>query len=192
MMALLIRRSLVIKRVPSASFDLVLNDRSIQLLRPSALLRTFTSSSQSRAIEPPRLSPEETIRLQEESEKQKKAQKAKDQAARILEKVPARFRPHAQKLLAEPGSFIVCFLLLHEISAVAPLFGFFWLFQYLDWAPPLPEDLMQKGIEFFSNAVEPDKIPAGAAGIKYITQGASAYILVKVSTLNCINLLKVD
>ncbi|KAK7202636.1 hypothetical protein BZA70DRAFT_285631 [Myxozyma melibiosi] len=142
-------------------------------------LRRFTTTPHRSAIEPPRLSPEETIRLQQQAEKEAKIKRAKDHAQRILAKVPARFRPHAEKLLTEPGSFVFCFLILHELSAVLPLFALFWLFQYLDWAPPLPDNLIEKGTEFFSKAVEPEKIPAGAAGAKYLAQGATAYILVK-------------
>ncbi|KAI0471758.1 hypothetical protein GGR56DRAFT_677634 [Xylariaceae sp. FL0804] len=59
--------------------------------------------------------------------------------ARALRFLPrflsARLRPALSGLRAAPASHVAAFLVLHEATAVAPLFGLAYAFHALDWAP---------------------------------------------------------
>jgi len=61
---------------------------------------------------------------------------------KIISRLPAFLRPSAAKLRAAPVSHAVAFLILHEITAVVPLFALFALFHYTTY---VPIDYMLKG-----------------------------------------------
>ncbi|KAK9495355.1 hypothetical protein V1508DRAFT_395235 [Lipomyces doorenjongii] len=109
------------------------------------------------------------------------SEKSRQRMKRILDKLPASMRPHAERLMNAPGSYVFTFLLIHEVTAVAPLFGLMWLFQVTDWMPPLPEGLMEAGKEFYSKAIPQDSLPEGSeSATKLILQGATAFAIVKM------------
>lgn len=56
-------------------------------------------------------------------------------ADRILSKLPPPLQRYAARLRNAPLSHVVAFLVLHEITAVVPLFGLFGLFHYTPYAP---------------------------------------------------------
>lgn len=49
---------------------------------------------------------------------------------------PKFFKPTLVALRDAPASYIVSFAILHEITAVVPLFGLVWGFHYYRWLPP--------------------------------------------------------
>ncbi|KIW79408.1 hypothetical protein Z517_06020 [Fonsecaea pedrosoi CBS 271.37] len=65
-----------------------------------------------------------------------------DQAAlrtrfdRFIERTPRFLRPTVTGLRQAPVSHITAFIILHEITAVIPLFGLAGAFHYWNWLPP--------------------------------------------------------
>ncbi|KAK3947959.1 hypothetical protein QBC32DRAFT_352760 [Pseudoneurospora amorphoporcata] len=58
--------------------------------------------------------------------------KANARIDRLLTRVPRFLHPYLLSLRSSPSSFIVAFLILHEITAVLPGLGFFYFFHYYD------------------------------------------------------------
>ena len=54
---------------------------------------------------------------------------------RIHAKVPSFLHPYAAKLVNAPVTHLTSFLILHEITAVVPLFGLAAVFHFSDWIP---------------------------------------------------------
>ncbi|KAK9390278.1 hypothetical protein V1515DRAFT_589785 [Lipomyces mesembrius] len=137
--------------------------------------RNFSTSGIWRTIEPN----EKAVRVKPTAEEV--TEKSRQRMKRILDKLPASMRPHAERLMNAPGSYVFTFLLIHEVTAVAPLFGLMWLFQVTDWMPPLPEGLMEAGKEFYSKAIPQDSLPEPSeSATKLILQGATAFAIVKM------------
>ncbi|KAK9366947.1 hypothetical protein V1509DRAFT_567808 [Lipomyces kononenkoae] len=136
----------------------------------------FSTSRTVRAIEPDG----KAIRVKSTTEEA--TDKSRQRLKRILDKLPASMRPHAERLMSAPGSYVFTFLLLHEVTAVVPLFGLIWLFQVTDWIPPVPEGLVEAGKEFYSKTFPSNSLPEGSeSAARLILQGATAYAIVKMS-----------
>ncbi|KAK3986305.1 protein family FLILHELTA [Cladorrhinum sp. PSN332] len=56
-------------------------------------------------------------------------------ADRILDRLPGPLQKYASRLRGAPGTHVVAFLLLHEITAIIPVFALFGLFHYTDYVP---------------------------------------------------------
>ncbi|KAK0383631.1 hypothetical protein NLU13_9542 [Sarocladium strictum] len=54
---------------------------------------------------------------------------------RITSKLPRRLQKYTSRLRGAPVSHLVSFLILHELTAIVPLFAFFGLFHYTDLVP---------------------------------------------------------
>ena len=70
---------------------------------------------------------------------------------RLETRLPAFLRHYTTPLRTAPVSHISAFLLLHEITAIIPLFGFAAAFHYFDWLPPFIAEgaLAKSGVEKF-------------------------------------------
>ena len=70
---------------------------------------------------------------------------------RLESRLPAFLRRYTTPLRTAPVSHISAFLLLHEITAIIPLFGFAATFHYFDWLPPFIAEgaLAKSGVEKF-------------------------------------------
>ncbi|KAJ8102628.1 hypothetical protein POJ06DRAFT_245166 [Lipomyces tetrasporus] len=137
--------------------------------------RNFSTSRIRSAMQPD----EKAIQIKPTAEE--KAVKSRQRMKRILDKLPASMRPHAERLMNAPGSYVFTFLLIHEVTAIAPLFGLMWLFQVTDWMPPLPEGLIEAGKEFYSKAIPQSSLAEGSeSATKLILQGATAFAIVKM------------
>src|SRR5271154_4127370 len=55
---------------------------------------------------------------------------------RVLSRTPKFLRPAVSALHNAPVTHITAFLILHEITAVVPLFGLAGAFHYWNWLPP--------------------------------------------------------
>ena len=55
---------------------------------------------------------------------------------KILRRTPKFLRPTVQGLRDAPMTHITAFLLLHEVTAIIPLFGLTGAFHYYNWLPP--------------------------------------------------------
>ncbi|KEZ39890.1 hypothetical protein SAPIO_CDS8843 [Scedosporium apiospermum] len=56
-------------------------------------------------------------------------------ASKILSKLPPSLQKYTTRLRNAPVSHVVAFLILHEITAIVPLFGLFGVFHYTQYAP---------------------------------------------------------
>jgi Hypothetical protein FLILHELTA len=50
--------------------------------------------------------------------------------------VPSRLQRYTHTLRSAPVSHISAFLILHELTAIAPIGGLAYLFHQMDWLPP--------------------------------------------------------
>lgn len=106
----------------------------------------------------------------------------------IIKRLPPFLHPYTLRFLNAPVSHVTAFLVLHELTAVVPLFGLWALFARLDWDPLasglLPRDLLDAGAEYIrvlgarNGWTELEDGAAGSATL--VLQGAAAYALVKV------------
>lgn len=70
--------------------------------------------------------------------------------ARLEARLPRFLQRYTTPLRNAPVSHITAFLLLHEVTAIVPIFGFVALFHYFNWLPPLAEGKWVKdGMEKF-------------------------------------------
>ena len=102
----------------------------------------------------------------------------------IIKKLPPFLHPYFANFLNFPVSHLTSFLVLHELTAVVPLFGLWSLFTHLDWPAAstitelLPPALVQSG-EKYIDAMATRNSWTDLAGDN-ILRGALAYAVVKV------------
>ncbi|KAE8150113.1 hypothetical protein BDV25DRAFT_155069 [Aspergillus avenaceus] len=77
----------------------------------------------------------------------------KDSRSRLRslnDRLPPFLRTYTTPLLGAPGTHITSFLILHEITAIAPLFGLVAAFHYGNWLPDLSaNDAFDEGTKRF-------------------------------------------
>ncbi|PKY03889.1 hypothetical protein P168DRAFT_210139, partial [Aspergillus campestris IBT 28561] len=56
---------------------------------------------------------------------------------RLNDRLPAFLRAYTTPLLGAPATYITSFLILHELTAIVPLFGLVAAFHYGNWLPDL-------------------------------------------------------
>jgi Hypothetical protein FLILHELTA len=76
-----------------------------------------------------------------------------DRIQRILRRTPKFLRPTLSALHNAPLTHITAFLILHEITAIAPLVGLVGAFHYFQWLPPFFAEgkWVVSGVEKFGN-----------------------------------------
>ncbi|KAH8702118.1 hypothetical protein BGW36DRAFT_372235 [Talaromyces proteolyticus] len=62
---------------------------------------------------------------------------ARSRLQKFNDRLPAFLRGYTTPLLGAPATHITSFLVFHELTAVAPLFGLFGAFHYAGWMPTL-------------------------------------------------------
>ncbi|KAK0651703.1 hypothetical protein B0T16DRAFT_85023 [Cercophora newfieldiana] len=82
-----------------------------------------------RALPHPRKPPPQTRHINTETTK------TTTRASRILSRLPRPLQKYTARLRNAPLSHVVAFLILHEITAVIPLFGLFGVFHYTELIP---------------------------------------------------------
>ncbi|KAI0381887.1 hypothetical protein F5Y04DRAFT_61783 [Hypomontagnella monticulosa] len=65
----------------------------------------------------------------------RQAQRADAILQRATRWVPKRLHPYLARLRSAPVSHVFAFLVLHEATAILPLFGLAYLFHAMDWVP---------------------------------------------------------
>ena len=126
--------------------------------------------------------------------------------ARLESRLPAFLRRYTLPLRSAPVSHITAFLLLHEITAITPLFGLAATFHYFDWLPPwIAEGAMVKsGVEKFGKYmrrkgwIDDGEVPGadakngrlgqsagkwwgrGEGGVRIVVELATAYAVTKL------------
>ncbi|KAL2863332.1 uncharacterized protein BJX67DRAFT_263430 [Aspergillus lucknowensis] len=119
---------------------------------------------------------------------------AQSRLRRFNNRLPSFLRAYTTPLLTAPATHVTSFLILHEISAVLPLFGLVAAFHYGNWLPDLTsysgfEDgtrrftrwLKKKG---WVEDVDADEVASGMAteervGVRLVLEFATAYVATK-------------
>ncbi|KAI1446957.1 hypothetical protein F5Y02DRAFT_49178 [Annulohypoxylon stygium] len=100
---------------------------ALRHLRPRA-----PRSQRFQSTKPPNPSPSSASTEASEARKTQRAHTILDHASRF---VPKRLHPSLQRLRTAPFSHVAAFLVLHELTAILPLFGLACLFYSTDWVP---------------------------------------------------------
>ena len=81
------------------------------------------------------------------------SQKARSRIVRIASRLPRFLQGYTTPLISAPLTHISAFLLLHELTAVLPLFGLAATFHYTQWMPPFIGEgkCVSDGVEKFGN-----------------------------------------
>jgi hypothetical protein len=76
-----------------------------------------------------------------------------DRIQRILRRIPKFLRPTISALHNAPLTHITAFLILHELTAIVPIFGLVGAFHYFQWLPPFFAEgkWVVAGVEKFGN-----------------------------------------
>jgi Hypothetical protein FLILHELTA len=76
-----------------------------------------------------------------------------DRIQRILRRTPKFLRPTISALHNAPLTHITAFLILHELTAIVPIFGLVGAFHYFQWLPPFFAEgkWVVVGVEKFGN-----------------------------------------
>lgn len=117
----------------------------------------------------------------------------KDRVSRLESRLPRFLSRILVPLRNAPISHISAFLILHELTAVIPLFGLAGAFHYFNWLPPYISDLkwFKDGTERFGNYARKKGwvkeesrggrwFGRGESGVRVIVELATAYAIVKV------------
>lgn len=65
--------------------------------------------------------------------------KAQSRMWKLTARLPISLQRHTRPLLKAPVTHITSFLILHELTAIIPLFGLAAVFHYTQWLPPFTE-----------------------------------------------------
>ncbi len=81
------------------------------------------------------------------------SQQARSRIGRITSRLPTRLQRYTTPLLQAPLTHITAFIVLHELTAVLPLFGLVGIFHYTKWMPPFVGEgrWVADGVEKFGN-----------------------------------------
>lgn len=102
----------------------------------------------------------------------------------IFKRIPKFLHPYTVGFMNAPVSHVTSFIIIHELTAVLPLFGLWGLFYYMDFTPTagIPEWLLSKGTHFIDVLAERNGWTSlkTESGANLVLQGAAAYAIVKV------------
>lgn len=101
----------------------------------------------------------------------------------IFKRLPKFLHPYTIGFINAPVSYVTAFLLVHELTAIVPLFGLWGFFYYYDYTPVsgIPDWLLLKGTHFIDVLAERNGWTSlkTEAGANIVLQGAVAYAIVK-------------
>ncbi|SGZ56760.1 CIC11C00000003134 [Sungouiella intermedia] len=104
----------------------------------------------------------------------------------ILSKVPKFLRPYTTQFIHAPVSHVTAFIILHEITAIVPLIGTWYvLHQYHDLfmtaSMDLPAWAIEKGTKIIDKAMADWDFGTYSFNekVRFIMEGAYAYVIVK-------------
>lgn len=101
----------------------------------------------------------------------------------ILKRIPRFLRPYTSNFINAPLSHVTAFLILHELTAIVPLVGFWYLFHKYHWMIPmdLPTWAIERGSKIIDSSLERFDFSTYSVGDKFaiVTEGAYAFVVVK-------------
>lgn len=102
---------------------------------------------------------------------------------RILAKFPRFLRPYAMRFATAPFLHVTAFLILHEISAIVPLIGIWYLIHHYGWNPPLDLPLwaIERGLKILDSSMTQFNYESYNIHdkVQFIMEGAYAFVIVK-------------
>lgn len=105
------------------------------------------------------------------------------QQQRAFNLIPKFMRNYTSRIAKAPLSHVTSFLIVHELSAIVPLFGVWAGLYYFDYVPlGIPDFVVQNGAQFIRNFAERQGwtfIANAETGSKLVLQGAVAWGIVK-------------
>lgn len=155
---------------------------------------------------PPRLSPLRHLTRFRPHTRPSSTQAPQSRITRLEQRLPSFLRRYTTPLRTAPLSHITAFLLLHELTAILPLFGLTATFHYFNWLPPFFSEgkWVSEGVEKFggwmrkkgwvdAESVEKGEEGAGAReggrsgkwwgrgekGVRLVVEVATAYAVTK-------------
>lgn len=87
------------------------------------------------SIRGPQLRTQASRRWYSSSPNNQQGSKTSSRIDRVLSGLPPSLRKYTDRLRDAPVSHVVAFLILHELTAIVPLFGLFGLFHYTNYVP---------------------------------------------------------
>lgn len=103
---------------------------------------------------------------------------------KILNKVPRFLKPYTVNFIRLPIKNLTSFLILHEITAIGPLIGLWYLFHKYDILIPLdlPSWAIEKGTRIIDDSMRSFDFKDYSLHDKFrlISQGAYAFVVVKM------------
>jgi hypothetical protein len=85
---------------------------------------------------------------------QLKQQKLNSKADAIISKLPKSFQKYGKRLVNAPFSHLTSFIILHEFTAIAPLFGLWYIFHHYGFIPAdVPSWMLVKGSSVIESIV---------------------------------------
>lgn len=81
------------------------------------------------------------------------AGKTRARLTRLTSRLPRFLQRYTTPLISAPLTHISAFLLLHELTAIVPLFALAGIFHYTQWLPPYISEgkWISNGVEMFGN-----------------------------------------
>lgn len=107
----------------------------------------------SRSVLGPRASRPRPLSTKPDDLNPQASQKTRSRVERITSRLPKFLQGYTTPLINAPLTHISAFLLLHELTAVVPLFGLAATFHYTKWIPPFISEgkWVSDGVEKFGN-----------------------------------------
>lgn len=112
-----------------------------------------------------------------------KVEPPKPSGSKILDRIPRFLHPWTKQFINAPLSHVTAFLILHEITAIVPLVGIWYLFHHYNWMIPmdLPHWAIQKGTAVIDKSMA--RFDFGDYSLqekaRFIMEGAYSYVIVK-------------
>lgn len=101
----------------------------------------------------------------------------------ILKRMPRFMLPYTKNFIHAPVSHVTAFLILHELSAIVPLVGIWYVFHKFQWSIPLdlPSWAIDKGTHIIDKSMAQFDFRNFSLQEKanFIMEGAYAYVIVK-------------
>lgn len=113
-------------------------------------------------------------------------QPAASSAHPILKRVPRFLRPYTTQFIGAPVSHVTAFIILHELTAIVPLVGFWYVLHryhdlFMSASLDLPAWAIEKGTKVIDKAMADWNFDDYSLNdkMRFIMEGAYAYVIVK-------------
>ncbi|KAL4942912.1 hypothetical protein BDV06DRAFT_154866 [Aspergillus oleicola] len=101
--------------------------------------------------------------------------KAQSRLRRFNNRLPSFLRAYTTPLLSAPTTHVTSFLILHEITAIVPLFGLVAAFHYGGWLPDFTSySGFEAGVNRFTKYLRKKGWVEDSVGVEEVTAGTGA------------------